>query len=38
MFSVSPRDENVMSQGKALTEYEGITPQLDTRAKQSWLR
>lgn len=38
MFSLSPRGENVMSQGKDLTKYEGITPQLDTRAKQFWLR
>lgn len=37
-FSVSPRGKNVITQGKDLTEYEEITPQLDTGAKQSQLR
>lgn len=38
MFSVSPRCKNAITQGKDLTQYEEITPQLDTRAKQPRLK
>lgn len=37
MLFLSPRDENEITQAKDLTEHKGITPQLDTRAKQSRL-
>lgn len=35
---MSPRCKNVITQGKDLTQYEEITPQLDIRAKQPQLR
>lgn len=38
MFYVSPRGKKVITQGRDLTQYEEITPQLDTRAKQPQLR
>lgn len=38
MFSVSPRGKNLITQGKDLTQYEEMTPQLDTRAEQPQLR
>lgn len=38
MFSVSPRGKNAVTQGKDLTLYEEITPQLNTRAKQLQIR
>lgn len=38
MFSVSPGGKNVITQGKDLTQYEEITPQLGTGAKQPQLR
>lgn len=37
MSSLSPGGDNVITQGKDLTYYEGITPQLETRAKWSRL-
>lgn len=35
---MSPRGKNLITQGKDLTQYEEITPQLDTRAEQPQLR